>query len=180
MAEILWLMPEIRLVKPACIGIGGVSRSGKTFLANHLNAAIPDSDVIHQDTFIPDEPDIPKINDHIDWERPEAIDWVSFRKAIESGINSGKTVIVEGLFAFHDKEINTFYNKTIFITLSRDEFIRRKRTDLRWGREPEWYISHIWEGYLNYGQLPEEIVNPLLLDGTTDFNPSDVITYLQL
>ncbi|KAF0195710.1 MAG: hypothetical protein FD166_2883 [Bacteroidetes bacterium] len=179
MSEIPWVKPEIKLIKPACIGIGGVSRSGKTFLSNHLNTAILDSLVIHQDTFIPDEKDIPRINDHIDWERPEAIDWVSFRQAIDSGIKSGKTVIVEGLFAFHNKEINTFYNKTIFITLGRDEFIRRKRADLRWGREPEWYISHIWDGYLIYGQIPADIANPLLMDGARDFNLSDVIAYLQ-
>ena len=173
------IKPEINLLKPVCIGIGGVSRSGKTFLSNLLHSAIRDSVVIHQDTFIPAEQDIPKIKDHIDWERPEAIDWVSFRKAIETAINSGKTVIVEGLFAFHNKEINKFYDKTVFITLRWDEFILRKRDDLRWGLEPEWYISHIWDGFIAYGQLPGDIQETLLIDGAQDFNPEDVIAYLK-
>ncbi|MFH1120939.1 MAG: hypothetical protein V1775_14070 [Bacteroidota bacterium] len=125
------------------------------------------------------EAEIPKIKNHIDWERPEAIDWISFRKAIESNILSGKTVIVEGLFAFHNKEINNLYDKMIFITLSREEFLRRKRIDLRWGREPEWYINHIWDSFVIHGLFPQDIANALLLDGAQNFNPSDVISYLQ-
>lgn len=167
------------LNKPLCIGIGGVSRSGKTFLADLLQKEIPDSIVIHQDIYIPHKSEISRIRNHIDWESPEAIDWKSFRQATESGIRSGETVIVEGLFAFHDKEINKLYDKAFFITLNRNEFLLRKRTDLRWGREPEWYISHIWDSFVIHGQLPADIANPLLMNGAQDFNRSDIIAYLR-
>ncbi|NTW24382.1 MAG: hypothetical protein HGA37_06760 [Lentimicrobium sp.] len=171
--------PEIRLKKPICIGIGGVSRSGKTFLADKLNGIIADSIVIHQDTFIPDESAIPGIKGHIDWERPEAIDWDNLKTEIERAIQSGKTVIVEGLFAFNRDDINTFYNKSIFIKLSKKEFIRRKRIDLRWGAEPAWYILHIWKSHKIYGQLPSSISECLLLNGEEDFDLNLVLNFLK-
>jgi nicotinamide/nicotinate riboside kinase len=170
---------EIRLENPICIGIGGVSRSGKTFLADLLRSSISDSIVIHQDMYIPDKSEIPRIKNHIDWERPEAIDWISFRSAIDSAIISGKTTIVEGLFAFQNPSIVEFYNKSIFIDLSKQEFIRRKRTDMRWGKEPEWYISHIWDGYMKYGQLHDHTPNPLLIDGEIHFDLHLILNYLK-
>jgi nicotinamide/nicotinate riboside kinase len=171
--------PDIFMNKPLCIGIGGVSRSGKTFLSGILKNVFENSVVIHQDTFVPDEQQIPKIKDHIDWERPEAIDWQSFRHAIVSAIQSGNIVIVEGLFTFNNHEINKLYNKTIFITLSKDEFLTRKNKDLRWGREPIWYINHIWESYLQYGLLPEELANSLKVNGEVDFDLQNILTYLR-
>ena len=167
------------LHKPLCIGIGGVSRSGKTFLADLLQKEIPGSIVIHQDTYIPIETEIPKIKNHTDWEKPEAIDWDKFRQAIELGILSGKTVLVEGLFAFHKMEINNLYNKAIFINLSHQEFLSRKRMDLRWGKEPEWYINHVWNSYLIYGQMPEYFMNPLIINGEHNLNMAQIIQYLE-
>ncbi|MBK6962702.1 MAG: hypothetical protein IPH20_01910 [Bacteroidales bacterium] len=162
-----------------CIGIGGVSRSGKTFLAGMLSSSIRGSIVIHQDMYIPKKTEIPKIKNHIDWERPEAIDWKSFRSAIESSVLSGKTTIVEGLFAFQNPSIVEFYNKSILINIGKQEFIRRKRTDMRWGKEPVWYINHIWESYLNYGQAPSQIKDILIIDGEKDFELQIIMQYLQ-
>lgn len=171
--------PDIFLNKPLCIGIGGVSRSGKTFLSGLLKNAFENSVVIHQDTFIPDKQKIPKIKNHIDWERPEAIDWGKFSQAVVSAKQSSYNVIVEGLFAFNNKEFNKLYDKTIYITLSRDEFLFRKNKDLRWGQEPIWYINHIWESYLKYGLLPEELANSLKIDGEVDFDLQNILNYLR-
>jgi len=167
------------LNKPLCIGIGGVSRSGKTFLAYLIQKEIPGSIVIHQDTYIPIETEIPKIKDHIDWERPEAIDWDRFRQAVELGLLSGKAVLVEGLFAFHDHSIIEFYNKSVFIEISRQAFIQRKQQDERWGKEPEWYVNHIWEGYIRYGQLPKVLHNTMIINGDADFNITEIMNYLK-
>ena len=43
-------------------------------------------------------------------------------------------------------------NIKIFLEISKRLFIERKREDLRWGLEPDWYIEHIWEAYLRYGR----------------------------
>lgn len=172
-------IPEIRLKKPLCIGIGGISRSGKTFLADLLQTAIAGSVVIHQDVFIPPEAEIPAINGHLDWERPEAINWGGFNNGIVDALRSGKTVIVEGLMVFQNPEINLFYNKSIFIKISRETFFQRKQTDLRWGREPDWYINHIWDSYLKFGQIPSLIKDILLIDGEKDFELPTILSYIQ-
>jgi uridine kinase len=167
------------LNKPLCIGIGGVSRSGKTFLATLLQKEIPDSVVIHQDTYIPHESEIPRIKNHIDWERPEAIDWISFRSAVENALRSEKSVIVEGLMVFQNSDINRLYNKSIFLKISREELFLRKQTDLRWGREPDWYINHIWNSYLSFGQIPAAMNDILLIDGAKDIDLPVIMNYLQ-
>lgn len=172
-------IPEIRLKKPLCIGIGGVSRSGKTFLADLMQTVIAGSVVIHQDVFIPPEAEIPAINGHIDWERPEAIDWDSFNTGITDALRSGKTVIAEGLMVFHNPEISLLYNKSIFIKISRETFFQRKQSDLRWGNEPDWYINHIWDSYLNFGQIPSQMKDILLIDGEKDFELPTIRNYLQ-
>jgi len=172
-------LPLINFNIPLCIGIGGVSRSGKTFLAGLLHAAINNSVVIRQDTFIPSESTIPTINNHINWEIPEAIDWGRLKTAAETTVQSGKTVIIEGLFAFQNELINNLYSRAIYITLSRDEFFRRKQVDLRWGKEPDWYINHIWTSFEKYGQLPERFQNALILDGEIEFDLNEIIRFLR-
>ncbi|MEL6252490.1 MAG: hypothetical protein AAFR87_10815, partial [Bacteroidota bacterium] len=58
------------------IGIGGLSRSGKTKLAKRVKGLYKEQKVIllHQDDFVKAEEDIPLIQNHIDWEVPESID----------------------------------------------------------------------------------------------------------
>lgn len=166
--------------KSLCIAIGGLSRSGKTFLSEMLAGHLKDSVIIHQDAFIPDEKDIPRIQDHIDWERPESIDWKAFENAIVMAGNSYSYVIVEGLFVFWNKKINSLYDRHIFISLSKPEFVTRKKKDLRWGVEPDWYIEHIWQSHLLYGTLPSSIQSPLILDGEDDFKLHDILSCLNL
>lgn len=164
--------------KPICIGIGGVSRSGKTFLAEKITEFIPGSVILNQDDYIPDPGDIPRINGHIDWERPEAIDWDRLLTVVKELLDSGKPVIMEGLMAFANEEINNLYDKRIFIELDKEEFIARKQVDDRWGIEPQWYIFHIWDSFLKYGALPDGETNALILNGGTDFDLNQVMEYL--
>ncbi len=168
----------IKLKYPLCIGIGGVSRSGKTFLAHYLNRVISNSIIINQDTYIPKESEIPEIKGHTDWERPEAIDWIKLSVAIEKVLQERKTVIAEGLLAFNNDSVNRLYSKRIFIELSHKEFIRRKKLDLRWGPEPDWYIDHIWESYLKYGKIPEKFSDVLILNGEQDFDFDKILQYV--
>jgi uridine kinase len=167
-------------IQPICIAIGGVSRSGKTFLSKMLNEKLYDSVIIHQDEYIPDKDTIPRINNHINWETPEAIDWGSFSNAIIGARKSHKFIIIEGLFVYHKPELNKYYDRTIFITISEKEFTNRKRNDFRWGREPEWYIQHIWKGHLLYGKLPEQFNNALVIDGEKDFSIDEIIQKLKI
>ncbi|GAP44405.1 hypothetical protein TBC1_12210 [Lentimicrobium saccharophilum] len=166
--------------KSVYIAIGGVSRSGKTFLSEMLGSILPDSVIIHQDIYIPDKKDIPVIKDHLDWERPEAIDWQAFKNAIQVAGKNFRYVIIEGLLVFRNETLNQLYDRNIFISLSKDVFLQRKRADLRWGAEPDWYIEHIWESYLSYGRLPSTIQKPVIINGEEDFNMDKILGQLNL
>jgi len=156
------------------IGIGGISRSGKTFLANGLAAKLVASGrkvmVFDQDNFVFPVDQIPLYQGHTDWEIPESIDFDKFRMAVVKASEEYEYVIAEGLMVFYDPVIYKLFDKSIFIKISKEEFLNRKKYDQRWGKEPDWYIDHIWEGYLKYGQFPAGQYPDLLLDGNQLFD----------
>ncbi len=166
----------------AIIGIGGVSRSGKSFLAHSLAGELRGKKtiVLSQDDFVFPETDIPLIRDHIDWESPASIDFDKFRNHIAQSGDAYDIIIAEGLFAFADPQTNQWYDRRIHITLDYEEFIKRKREDLRWGKEPEWYIRHIWDSYLKYG-IPDFEETPYIrLDGNQEFDIPGIVKKLRL
>jgi uridine kinase len=164
---------------PLCIGIGGVSRSGKTFLAAMISEILPNSELFCQDEYVHASDLLPVINNHIDWEIPGSIDWDRLFSDASKALENGKHVIVEGLMAFADERLNRLFNRHIFLTLGKEEFEQRKKTDLRWGKEPEWYIAHIWDSFLKYGKLPANIPDALILDAEQDFDLNKVVKYLR-
>lgn len=164
---------------PLCIGIGGVSRSGKTFLAAMISEILPESELLCQDDYVHASDLLPLINDHIDWETPDSIDWDRLFSDVSKALESGKHVIVEGLLAFADERLNRLFNRHIFLTLGKEEFEKRKKNDLRWGEEPDWYINHIWDSYRQYGELPAYITDALILDAEQDFDLNKVVKYLR-
>ena len=160
------------------IGIGGVSRSGKSFLGKALqekfSLAGKSVEVLDQDDYVLPSQDIPLIRDHVDWEIPESIDWARFKEAISLAQLRCDIVIAEGLMVFWNESINRIIDKRIIITLSQKEFFNRKRVDLRWGKEPEWYIQHIWDSFLKYGKLPDGMDPDIILDGEKAFDVSEI------
>ncbi|MDH5608287.1 MAG: AAA family ATPase [Cyclobacteriaceae bacterium] len=140
------------------IGIGGVSRSGKTTLAHQLKAYMEDSGlsvrVLCQDDFVLAEDDLPYVGEHVDWETPESMDWDALLRALIRSSEACDICIVEGIFAFHCKRINDYYTITVNLELEKEVFLERKKQDLRWGAEPDWYIAHIWKSHLKYRQIP--------------------------
>lgn len=146
------------------IGIGGVSRSGKSSLAEglarHCRAKGKRVAIIHQDAYVHPEADIPRIRDRVDWEAPASIDFTSFGEAIGESARTNDVVIAEGLLAFYDEAVDRRYDHRFFLEIGHDTFRERKGRDDRWGDEPDWYIEHIWESYLRFGQPrdPEQVV----------------------
>ncbi|MEA1876181.1 MAG: hypothetical protein U9N86_04905 [Bacteroidota bacterium] len=154
--------------------IGGISRSGKSFLAEKLKELLEKEGntvkVLDQDDYVYPEEDIPLVRDHIDWEGPESIDWGRFIEAISEAEEMFDHVIVEGLMTFWNPSLRSLFNKCIFIKLSQEEFMHRKQNDLRWGKEPAWYVEHIWDSYVKYGQIPDGMDIDLVLDGERMFD----------
>lgn len=162
------------------IGIGGISNSGKSHLAEKLADHFRDRStiVISQDNFAFPSDKIPHIIDHIDWETPESINFTKFKQTIVEAIRSHDFVIVEGIFAYYDKKINELYDKKLFIEISKETFLDRKIKDTRWGIEPAWYMDHIWTSYIKFGQPKKKLKDIYYLDGNQDIILSDILQYL--
>lgn len=149
------------------IGIGGVSRAGKTTLAYKIRDWYNSKDlvILHQDNFIQPLDKMPLIKDHIDWEHPASLDFNALLSSINEKKTTNQIIIVEGLMAFWDRRILAAMDKKIYIRISKDAFFSRKTLDKRWEKEPQWYLEHIWNNHFVYGLLPSGESNVLQLDG---------------
>lgn len=157
------------------IGIGGVSRAGKTTLSYKIKDWYPSKSctTIHMDEYVFGEGKLPKVKDSIDWEHPDSVDFDKMRDAIINARQSHDLVIVEGILIFHDNLLTSLFDKEIMIHIPRWLFRDRRNLEIRWGEEPDWYKEHTWESYLRYGQHSSsntlkisgnEKVSPLMID----------------
>lgn len=171
------------------IGIGGVSRSGKSTLAALIYQIFTEGGqtavILAQDDYVFPTEQIPKIHNgdavEIDWEIPESIDFQSYKKAILSAQTAFDHVITEGLLNFYDEEINDLFDKFFFVDISKATFLSRKAADKRWGEVPDWYIQHIWESYERLGKtiLKDKNRKVNVLSGEEDFEISDIKTRIE-
>ena len=161
------------------IGIGGCSTSGKSALAAEIAKQLHGIKVkvLCQDDFTYPTPEIPKINGHTNWEIPESINFRLLKKGIEKASLENDLVIAEGLIIYHNPEINKMFDKRLFIEIDRNTFLKRKHNDFRWGKEPDWYIEHIWKSFLKYGQPPED-KNIIFIDGKKPFETNKIISLI--
>jgi nicotinamide/nicotinate riboside kinase len=168
------------------IGIGGVSRSGKTSLAFLIKRLLEErgetAAVISQDDFVFAENLIPKIKHRIDWECPESIDFQRYRKDIEHQKTTHQHVIAEGLLNFWDDETDALFDRRLFVSIKKDIFLSRRIEEKRWGFEPKWFLEHVWKSYLKYGQtiLNQPKNGVLLVSGNEDFDVQLLSNFLGL
>ncbi|MCA6078511.1 hypothetical protein [Fulvivirga sedimenti] len=158
------------------IGIGGTSRSGKSSLAISLSEVLENATVIHQDEFNAEI--LPRIRDHVDWEIPAAVDFKKIISSIEEKQLSYDHIVVEGILIFAHPGLNSLFDKRIVLTIDEESFKKRKRLDLRWGQEPEWYIQHIWDSHLEYGFPPQKF-DQLVLNTSTSIDIDQAINYIR-
>jgi nicotinamide/nicotinate riboside kinase len=166
------------------IGIGGVSRSGKTSLAFLIKRLVEERGetavVISQDDFVFAGNLIPKIKHRIDWECPESIDFQRYRNEIIQKKETHQHVITEGLLNFWDNETNSLFDRRLFVAIKKDIFFTRRLEERRWGLEPKWFIEHVWKSYLKYGQtiFSEPKNGVLLVSGNEDFDAQLIVHFL--
>ena len=163
-------------MKNIVVGIGGISRAGKTSLARLLKKEIEAKDfsvvLFHQDHYTYQTQFIPRIKDRLDWESPFSIDFSRFRNSLIKAKKHVDIVLAEGLFAFYEPSIKELYDLKLFIQIDKKTFLKRKEKDERWGKEPLWYIQHIWDSYLKYGLISESEDDYQFIDGKEDYKPS--------
>lgn len=141
--------------------------------------------ILAQDDYIFPTEQIPKIQNgeaiEIDWETPESIDFQRYRKAILDAQKQFDHVITEGLLNFYAEDINSLFNKFIFVDISKTTFLSRKAADKRWGEVPNWYIEHIWVSYERLGRtiLSDKKKEVLVLSGEVDFDKTLIIDFLK-
>jgi len=164
------------------IGIGGVSNAGKTTLASRLRDQLPNLSVsiLSQDDFPNPVEQIPMIRDHVDWEIPRSIDIPKYLRKVLEDSEKYDLVIAEGLFAFCDERIVKHYDKKIFLTISKETFWERKSQDFRWGKEPEWYMEHIWQSHFKCGSNNAADKNTLILSAEQPINLKELIPELEI
>lgn len=164
------------------IGIGGSSNSGKSTLANQLKNYYTNLKVIVlcQDDYIVDRQLLTTINEHINWEIPSTINIKKYISAVIDAKNNYDLVICEGLFAFWFEELNKLYDKKIFLKIDKEIFKERKNKDLRWGKEPEWYIEHIWEKHVEYCDITIYKNDYFIIDATKITNITKLISFINI
>ncbi len=162
------------------IGIGGVSRAGKTTLSHYITNLYPNkkSLIISMDDYVMEPEKIPRIKDRIDWETPASVDYERIKKKIEESVNQYDLVITEGILIFYSEAVNKLFDKRIFIDIPKSLFYIRRHSDKRWGEEPKWYIDYVWESYLKYGRLDESFSDTLYISGDEDYSALMIDEYL--
>ncbi len=161
------------------VGIGGVSRAGKTTLANLVQNWYSDlqSSIVPMDNFVFPIDKIPKINNEVDWEVPASVDYEKLYNHLTTNLPDNNLVIAEGILIFNNDRLNSIFNKKINIEIPKEVFIERKSTDTRWS-EPDWYIQHIWDAYLTYGV--RSVDDALIVDGCSPFDKVEIMNYLNI
>lgn len=154
-----------KLILNSCfIGKTTLAKQLKDFLEKNTKYSV---NIVHQDAFPQDESKLPFIKDERDWEIPESIIFPKFIEAIKESKKKYDITIVEGFLVYYDETVISLLDKKIFLNISKDVFFERRRcASCEWGVVPEWYIEHIWNSFLKYGQPPEKYKNEILrLDG---------------
>ncbi len=162
------------------IGIGGLSRSGKSTLASQIRQAFEEQgkscQILAQDDFVKEESLIPKIRDRVDWEHPDSIDWETLIEAVKLSQESFEITIMEGLMAFAHPLLTSMYDHKIYLHISKSTFLARKAADERWGPEPAWFIEHIWESFHIYGKIDAGDASFQVFSGEKEIDISDMLS----
>lgn len=150
--------------------ISGVSRSGKSTLAQKLCKDLSNAVVLHQDKFVLPVDQLPYINDRIDWERPETIDWERLKKDISESQPSKNYIIIEGILTLTDLDIITAADYIISLEIDKHTFTERRKRETRWGNEPDWFLEHVWKSHLKFHN-PHKVTPNMISDNldATDY-----------
>jgi uridine kinase len=168
------------------IGIGGVSRSGKSMLSKFLKKHSNKNTIeIHLDEY-PKHPGqwdifskypffyLCKVHKLFDVEHPIAIDFNQMYYDILAARRENEVVIVEGFLATYDARIKNLFDKYIHITLSKDIFTQRRIQDFRCNL---WYANHVWKSFMKHGNNYSDL-NHIVINGDKGIDVQAVLRFV--
>lgn len=159
--------------------ISGVSRSGKSTLAQKLCKDLSNAVILHQDKFVLPADQLPYIKDQIDWERPETIDWKTLKKGISESQSSKEYIIIEGIFTLTDLDIISTAAYIISLEIDKHTFTERRKRETRWGNEPEWFLEHVWKSHLKFHN-PHKVTRNMILDNLDAIDYTFLLNQIRL
>jgi nicotinamide/nicotinate riboside kinase len=164
------------------IGIGGCSRSGKSMLASdlvwHFRNQNKRAIAVSQDDFVFRINDIPIVKDRTDWDTPASLDFELMRQTVDYLSSFFDVVILEGHFVFFNFKLKQLFDYQIFSQISEATFRQRRASETRWGQELDWFISHVWNSFLKFGQPSFSDTNLLTISGEKPFEIQEVVAFL--
>jgi len=169
-------------IKILIIGIGGISRSGKTKLAKRLRTYFKKQGykpiLLSTDSFFFCSKKLPTIKNYLNREIPEAINFAQLIQQITVSKSSTNTIIIiEGHLVFANPQLCELLDCRIFFIINKATFIERKMKDSRWEKVSPEYIQYAWQAWLQYGQINDNKPH-LRLDGNRKLPFNWVIDYI--
>ena len=142
------------LPTPLVIGISGASRSGKSTLSAQLVDHFGGNKTVtlHQDSFASHSL---AARHKSGWEATESIDHAKLRKELAKHANA-KTIIIEGIRAFHDPELVAAMHVLVWIDVSR-EVCRERKTSV----SADAFDEHVWPRHAEYRDYCFSSAGPL-------------------
>ncbi|MEO0554925.1 MAG: hypothetical protein AAF149_17090 [Bacteroidota bacterium] len=159
------------------IGIGGCSRSGKSTIAVALADELQNSTILSLDNYAFPEKNLPVVHNRHDWEIPEAYNFDRLIAEIEKLKIDYSVVIVEGILVFYDVRLARMFHKRILMQIDKSTFLVRRKQEVRWGSEPDWFIEYVWSSFLKYG-LPKDLGCYQLVNGKTQIDMNRLLSEL--
>lgn len=169
------------------IGIGGVSRAGKTSLCRILkNELHKKTDEIHLDNYIKDSSHwdffvtypifyLSKLHKSFDMEHPDTIDFDSLYEDIIQSREKNEIVIAEGFLITYDARIKNLIDRYIHIDISKKVFIQRRINDFMKGNL--WYAHHVWNSFMKYGNNYADLKH-IVINGDQEIDKQAVLSFI--
>lgn len=129
---------------------------------------------IRQDDFVKLHYQIPTINEEINWEIPESIDYELLIKTLRFHSQHFDVLILDGHLIYAHEPLVRLIDVPILLKTTYNTYVRRKSEDKRWGEIPGWYTTYIWEAFQEFGA--KNISKPVII--TADYPEIKAVRHL--
>jgi uridine kinase len=169
------------------IGIGGVSRSGKSVLSGFLKKQFGSKCIeLHLDNYAKDSSHydfftrypvfyLSKIHKRFNMEHPNIIDFDRLYDDIFRSSQENEIVIAEGFLITYDARIKNLLDKYVHILVSKNTFVQRRLKDFK--HSNVWYANHVWDSFMKYGTNYKDL-DHIIIDGDNEIDIQTILKFI--